>query len=41
MSVLPANAEKLLLVGLGTRLIDDLKSVGRRLDEGEQLMAEA
>ena len=38
---LPANAEKLLLVGLGTRLIDDLKSVGRRLDEGEQLMAEA
>jgi dynein heavy chain 1, cytosolic len=38
---LPANAEKLLLVGLGKSLITNLKQVGERLDEGEQLMVEA
>ncbi|KAI1763634.1 cytoplasmic dynein heavy chain [Hypoxylon sp. FL1150] len=37
---LPANAEKLLLVGLGRSLIDNLKKVTEMLDEGEQLMAE-
>jgi dynein heavy chain 1 len=37
---LPANAEKLLLVGLGRSLIKDLKKVTDLLDEGEQLMAE-
>lgn len=35
---LPANAEKLLLVGLGTSLIGNLKKVTDLLDEGEQLM---
>ena len=35
---LPANAEKLLLVGLGTSLIHNLKKVTELLDEGEQLM---
>lgn len=38
---LPANAEKLLLVGLGRSLIQNLKKVTELLDEGEQLMAEA
>ncbi|KAL2021078.1 hypothetical protein VTK56DRAFT_7497 [Thermocarpiscus australiensis] len=38
---LPANAEKLLLVGLGRSLIGDLKKVTELLDEGEALMAEA
>ncbi|EEY14801.1 dynein heavy chain [Verticillium alfalfae VaMs.102] len=38
---LPANAEKLLLVGLGRSLIGNLKKVMDTLDEGEQLMAEA
>ncbi|KAH6672719.1 dynein heavy chain [Plectosphaerella plurivora] len=38
---LPANAEKLLLVGLGRSLIGNLKKVMDMLDEGEQLMAEA
>ncbi|EOO03106.1 putative dynein heavy chain protein [Phaeoacremonium minimum UCRPA7] len=38
---LPANAEKLLLVGLGQSLIQNLKKVTDLLDEGEQLMAEA
>lgn len=38
---LPANAEKLLLVGLGRSLIGDLRKVGELLDEGEQLMTEA
>lgn len=38
---LPANAEKLLLVGLGKSLIGDLKKVADLLDEGEALMAEA
>lgn len=37
---LPANAEKLLLVGLGRSLIQNLKKVTELLDEGEQLMAE-
>ncbi|KAK3936270.1 dynein heavy chain, cytoplasmic [Diplogelasinospora grovesii] len=35
---LPANAEKLLLVGLGRRLVGDLKKVVDLLDEGEALM---
>ncbi|OAA56942.1 dynein heavy chain [Niveomyces insectorum RCEF 264] len=38
---LPANAEKLLLVGLGQSLLRDVKKVTDLLDEGEQLMAEA
>ncbi|KAM7195585.1 Dynein heavy chain, N-terminal region 1 domain containing protein [Rhypophila sp. PSN 637] len=38
---LPANAEKLLLVGLGMSLIGNLKKVTDLLDEGEALMAEA
>jgi dynein heavy chain 1, cytosolic len=38
---LPANAEKLLLVGLGKSLIGDLRKVGELLDEGEQLMTDA
>lgn len=38
---LPANAEKLLLVGLGKSLIGNLKKVADLLDEGEALMAEA
>jgi dynein heavy chain 1, cytosolic len=38
---LPANAEKLVLVGLGRALIGDLRKVTELLDEGEQLMAEA
>ena len=37
---LPANAEKLLLVGLGRSLVGDLKKVTDLLDEGEQLMVE-
>lgn len=37
---LPANAEKLLLVGLGRSLIGNLKKVTELLDEGEALMAE-
>ncbi|KAF3061368.1 Dynein heavy chain, cytoplasmic [Daldinia childiae] len=37
---LPANAEKLLLVGLGRSLIQNLKKVTELLDEGEQLMGE-
>ena len=37
---LPANAEKLLLVGLGRSLIGNLKKVTDLLDEGEALMAE-
>ncbi len=35
---LPANAEKLLLVGLGESMLRDLKKVTDLLDEGEQLM---
>jgi dynein heavy chain 1 len=38
---LPANAEKLLLVGLGRSLIGNLKKVTDLLDEGEALMVEA
>ncbi|KAK5628509.1 hypothetical protein RRF57_004225 [Xylaria bambusicola] len=37
---LPANAEKLLLVGLGRSLIQNLKKVTELLDEGEQLLTE-
>lgn len=38
---LPANAEKLLLVGLGQSMIQNLRKVTDLLDEGEQLMTEA
>lgn len=38
---LPANAEKLLLGGLGRNLVENVRSVTEILDEGEQLMAEA
>ncbi|EED23281.1 dynein heavy chain [Talaromyces stipitatus ATCC 10500] len=38
---LPANAEKLLLVGHGKAMISDLSRVTTLLDEGEQLMVEA
>ena len=38
---LPANAEKLLLVGLGKSMIKNLGKITEMLDEGEQLMAEA
>ena len=38
---LPANAEKLLLVGLGRSLIGNVRKVTDLLDEGEQVMAEA
>jgi dynein heavy chain 1 len=37
---LPANAEKLLLVGLGKSLIGNLKKVTDLLDEGEALVTE-
>jgi dynein heavy chain 1 len=38
---LPANAEKLLLVGHGKRMVGNLAKITELLDEGEQLMAEA
>lgn len=38
---LPANAEKLLLVGLGQRMIQNLRKVTDLLDEGEALVTEA
>ena len=38
---LPANAEKLLLVGHGQEMIRNVAKVRDILDEGEQLMAEA
>lgn len=38
---LPANAEKLLLVGQGRNVIGDLGRITEMLDEGEQIMAEA
>lgn len=38
---LPANAEKLLLVGQGKRMIGNLAKITDHLEEGEQLMAEA
>ncbi len=37
---LPANAEKLLLVGQGKHMIGDLARITELLDEGEQLVAE-
>ncbi|KAM3486950.1 hypothetical protein MY8738_000076 [Beauveria namnaoensis] len=37
---LPANAEKLLLGGLGRSLVENVRSVTEILDEGEQLMAD-
>jgi len=37
---LPANAEKLLLVGLGKSLIGNVKKVTDLLDEGEALVVE-
>jgi len=36
---LPANAEKLLLVGLGQSMIQNVKKVTDRLDDQEKLMA--
>ncbi|KEY71002.1 hypothetical protein S7711_00838 [Stachybotrys chartarum IBT 7711] len=38
---LPANAEKLLLVGLGRSLIGNLRKVTELLDEGEQLVTDS
>lgn len=38
---LPANAEKLLLVGHGQTTIENVAKVTRILEEGEQLVAEA
>lgn len=38
---LPANAEKLLLVGQANEMVGNLKRVVDMLDEGEQIMAEA
>ncbi|WEW60954.1 dynein heavy chain [Emydomyces testavorans] len=38
---LPGNAEKLLLVGHGKRMISNLAKITTLLDEGEQLMVEA
>lgn len=38
---LPANAEKLLLVGQAKEMVGNLKAVAELLDEGEQVMAEA
>lgn len=38
---LPANAEKLLLVGHGRSMIENLGKITELLDEGEQIMAEA
>jgi len=38
---LPANAEKLLLVGQGRSMIQNLGKITEILDEGEQIMAEA
>jgi dynein heavy chain 1 len=37
---LPANAEKLLLVGHGRKMIADLSRITTLLDEGEQLMVD-
>lgn len=37
---LPANAEKLLLVGQGKHMISDLARITELLDEGEQLVAD-
>lgn len=38
---LPANAEKLLLVGHGKAMIKNLGTITTHLEEGEQVMAEA
>lgn len=38
---LPANAEKLLLVGLGRSMIGNLGKITELLEEGEQVMGEA
>lgn len=38
---LPANAEKLLLVGHGKGMIENLGTITNMLEEGEQVMAEA
>jgi dynein heavy chain 1, cytosolic len=38
---LPANAEKLLLIGLGRSLMGNLQKVLQLLDEGEQLVTES
>lgn len=38
---LPANAEKLLLIGLGRSLMSNLQKVLQLLDEGEQLVTES
>jgi dynein heavy chain 1 len=38
---LPANAEKLLLVGQAREMVGNLKRVVEMLDEGEQIMAAA
>ena len=38
---LPANAEKLLLVGHGKNMIHNLHYITNLLDEGDQVMAEA
>lgn len=38
---LPANAEKLLLVGHGRSTIENVAKITAILEEGEQLMAEA
>ena len=38
---LPANAEKLLLVGQAKQMMDKLRLIMGILDEGEQIMAEA
>ena len=38
---LPANAEKLLLVGQGRSMIQNLGKITKMLDEGEQIMADA
>ena len=37
---LPANAEKLLLVGYGKQMVENVAKITDILDEGEQLMAE-
>ena len=38
---LPANAEKLLLMGQGNELVGDLRKITELLDEGEALMTES
>lgn len=38
---LPANAEKLLLIGQGRSMMQNLAKITEILDEGEQIMADA